>query len=557
MTHAKNVLKDNDSVNGNISVKPYLTVDNKEVDPDCLKVEFTASEINIQLTAPKKGTYSFGLAFEAQKIMPLAAPMAFYSKPEFKGKAVVRYPYDWTYRVRDNFILEKRPRLVMPGLAVDGKVFIADTRELYSVQIDTAESKMVRALLLKHKIYNDGEDLATVQLKLDKGQKETFKILLFKDVKSAAIARCGTTEPMKGSMVQITYRNWPAKAFDKKQYQLCSDKFKGIFDYTIIREIEIPDWIPPIFHKNNIKVHCYQYIGALRRRSTQVNDELVNDMGLKDKNGHFFTCPTIPEGSWQLFDIRRPEVRDMFVKRACQAIEAGYDGIFLDGSAVWGDSLGQRGGDVPNAKHSLAYARWQVVRQITQAVHKINPNAKVGVLANTYYDTLGECDYVMREKMYMDWDRREGYGKYYFDRRTQLSQIRDLDYEFRETPYITKNIIYGSKGYSPVSVQSAVNFLRKPTGFIYYDLGDFFPNQLEQWIDDLIAIGTQSDVYITNIDPEDCLVHFEEKNIIKVDVPCTVDFSKEVSLMRDEDKSTKITAKSFDLAPEHKYELVK
>ena len=65
-----------------------------------------------------------------------------------------------------------------------------------------------------------------------------------------------------------------------------------MFEYVVIREVELKPWIPPLFHAQGIKVIDYQYLGALRRASSQVSPELQRQIGLTGSDGQCYAGRT-------------------------------------------------------------------------------------------------------------------------------------------------------------------------------------------------------------------------------------------------------------------------
>ena len=177
---------------------------------------------------------------------------------------------------------------------------------------------------------------------------------------------------------------------------------------------------------------------------------------MSGSDGQPYTALRSPDGNWMLGDIRQPQVRARFVQMARNAVQAGFDGVYLDGYAFWADGAGRVGGHAPRAEHSLAYARWQLLREIRAAIHQVNPNALLGLLGNAYYDTLGVADFIMKERMYFAWHT---HGLLYSDRDTRINSACDREFELGLAPYVAKPLVYGSKGRSPIAVQSAASTL--------------------------------------------------------------------------------------------------
>ena len=390
-----------------VSVRPYLEVSGKPTKAGAVHVRRSASQITATFTAPHSGVYRFGVSIAASAISPLAPDQTSYTSARLTLPVVLHYPYDWTSRGQDN-ILSTRSRLVIPGIMADKRLYVADTHELFSVTL-ARESGQVCALLLSHQFFNDGKgDRATPDLRMKAGEQRDFVVQIYSDIKAANKARLGEHhQAMQGWVTQPPFREWAERSFTPAEYTETARRLEGTFQYVIVREVRSENWVPPIFHQRGIKVIHYQYMGALRRFTPQVTPEIERDMAMRDTQGRMMTAPVPLNGNWMLADIRRPEVRARFVHNARNAIAAGFDGVFLDGYPFWIDPNGDFGGSASAATESWARARWQLLHEIKEAIHAQDPQATLGVLANQYFDSLGEADWVAKERMYMAWEDRE------------------------------------------------------------------------------------------------------------------------------------------------------
>jgi len=507
----------------------------------------------MEFETPRAGTYRVGLAIEAPTIAALAPGQPRYSAEDLQEAVVIRYPYDWSYAGKRN-VLNVRPRLVMPGVLAGGQVYLVETHELMAVRLEAANEGRTRALLLAHRVYNDGGDAATADLELEAGERVRLRVRVFDSIAEANRARFGPKPRLTGRMMQVAYRGWTATRFTEQDYRRVADKLQGVYDCAIIREVETHDWIPPIFHERGIKALSYQYLGALRRYTPQAPEGREAELGMMGAGGELHTAPKSPGGAWLLCDLRRPEMRDLFVQKARAAIEAGFDGVFLDGYPFWADATGRRGGNAPNAMQSLAHARWELLRDTAQTVHEANPEAVLGVLANQYYDSLGEADFVLKERMYFAWDE---FAREFDDRRTSVAQDLDLAWEQGEAPYVAGALAHGVKGYSPISVQSAVHFLRRPTGLLYLGTGDFTPARLDEWLETVVALAREDDLYIAKIEPAECAVHFEGRSTIWADEDCTIELSRSAWLTDETGECQQHQVRRAQLVPERRYQILR
>ncbi len=500
-------------------LRPWLEVDGAPADATGLHVERDGDSVTLSFVAPRKGTYRVGFALEADELTPLAPGLDAMNVTDVAEPLVLRYPYDWSSASKRNVL--NMPRLALPGLLTDAGALVVDTRELWSLQLRASEDGRVRALLLAHRYRNDGFDVAGDQLMLGEGERVTLRVEQFPGLEEATESRSGVGRGISGRMMQVAYRGWTAQSYGPEQYRHIADACQDVYDWIIVREIGTHDWIPPILHERGIKAMAYQYLGALRRHSAQVTEEMPETIGMVDSGGEVYTAPYTPDGPWLLGDIRRPEVREIFVKRAVAAIEAGFDGIFLDGTIFWPDSAGRRGGSVSGAEHSLAWAHWKLLSEIVAAVHKADPEAIVGVLGNDYYDALGETDFVLKERMYFAWDE---FAREFNDRRTKVQATLDVGFETGEAPLVSTALVYGVKGFSSIAVQTAVQFVREPTGAWYYGTGDHSPELLDEWVETIVRHVTEP-LAITTVEPEDTWLHFYGRDSVEADDDCVIELT--------------------------------
>ncbi len=532
-------------------VRAWLAANGREADPGAVALEQTDGATVARFEAPADGTYSVGVALVAPSIMPLAPGLQEYSAEDLDEPLTLPYPYDWTYAEKRNIL--NLPRLAMPGVVAGGSVYLIDTHDLSGVRLAATEDGRVRALLLAHRYYNDGADAATPELKLQAGDRVELRVQVFDSLPAANLARFGEGRDISGTMMQVAYRGWTATEYGAEQYGKIAAACAGVYDWVIVREIGTHDWLPPIFHERGIPVMAYQYLGALRRYSAQVTEATEATLGMPGSGGALYTAPYSPDAPWLLADIRRPEVREVFVRRAVEAIEAGFDGIFLDGTNFFTDDTGRRGGNLPQAEHSLAWAHWKLLAEIREAVHDADADAILGVLGNDPYDALGEADFVLKERMYFGW---EPFGPELAGRNTRVSMEFDIGFETGEAPLTPKLLVYGVKGYSSIAVQTALHFVRNPTGLWYLGTGDHRPETLDEWIEVIVAHATE-DLYVTTIDPPDRVLHFEGRDTVWADEDCRIELSRPACLAADGGGRTGAHGTAFHLEAERKYRILR
>lgn len=490
-------------------------------------LERTADAVTVRFVAPADGVYRVGIALSALAVTPLAPGLREYRAADLADPLVLRYPYDWTYVGARNVM--NPPRLAWPGVGIGGRVYLVDTHELTAIHLQP-DGGQVRALLLAHRYQNDGADAATPDLSLRAGETVELRLEIFDSLAAARAARFGEHPEITGTMTQCAYRGWTATQYGPEQYERIAGALAGHYDPVIVREVEAHQWLPPIFHARGTRVLAYQYLGALRRFSAQVTDDSEAQIGMTGSGGDRYTAPTSPEGPWLLGDIRRPEVRAIFVARAVAAIEAGFDGLFLDGTNFFADGTGRRGGNVPGAEHSLAWAQWKLLSEIRAAVRAANPDAIVGTLGNDPYDALGEADFALKERMYFGW---EPFARELPDRGTVVSMGYDTAFEAGEAPLMPTHLVYGVKGYSSISVQTALHFIREPTGAVYLETGDHTPATLDLWLDVMARHATE-DLYVTAIEPPEVALHFTGLYTVRAGADCRVTLSRPACLADSE-----------------------
>lgn len=530
-------------------VHAYLWRDGAEIDASAVHIDRADDRIALEFEAPDDGVYRVGLAIVADSVTPLTPGLTEYAPADLAEPQTLRYPYDWTYVGKRNVL--NYPRLAIPGVLAGGDAYVLDTRELTAAVLEVTDDGRVRALLPAHRYYNDGADAAAPDLALEAGESVRLEVRVL-DGLAGAVERETAPRPIDPLMVQVAYRGWTAQTYGEAEYTKVAAALGGVYDTIIVREVGTHDWIPPILHEHGLNALAYQYIGALRRHSDQVTEEMPETIGMKGAGGEVYTAPYTPEAPWLLADIRRPEIREIFVARAVAAIEAGFDGIFLDGTIFWADSTGRRGGDVPDAEHSYAWAHWKLLSEIVEAVHEADPNAVVGCLGNDYYDALAEADFVLKERMYFAWDE---FAREFFDRKTKLTATQDLSFETGEAPLYGTQLAYGVKGYSSIAVRTGIGFIREPTGLLYLGTGDHFPDTMDQWLATVIAHASDG-LRITSVDPEDTWLHFEGRDTLYADANCRIEVSEPACLADVDGGCIVHQATAFELEAGTRYRLL-
>jgi hypothetical protein len=471
---------------------------------------YSGRKIIVNYTAGATNNYRFGIVIDDTTLETLEKGTPEYDTGDVSSTPIyVRYPYDWDEcldDVNDSDDFLTTDRLLMPGVIVDDHVYIIDTHELSAVELDEKNSK-VRALLLLHEYSNIGYDTSDCDIALTNGQEIELSVWNFGSIDAANEKIYGTSDSITGTITQMPYKSWDIEAMSNSDYNDCAAKFEGIFDWVIIREANDPTSdLADIFYDYDINVIPYHYTGALRNNTNQVTQDIIDDYGMLDSNDLQYCATTSPDGAWLLLNIRDANARDLLVQRAVNDVNNGFDGIFLDAPSFWADSLGRCGGNDPNASCSWAYARYLLLQETKQAIQEVNPDAKMFILGNNYWDSLGIADGIIKERMYWAWHVNP---TLYYNRQTKIRKDLDNAWETEQLPFAAKNIAYGFKGYNPIAVQSAKNFVVNPTGLNYIGLGDFYIKNVDGWSDGLVEIATGS-TYITNISSSSAYIYFKQ-----------------------------------------------
>ena len=539
------------ALDNGVRLSPFAETATGTISSNSLRLTRDGNRFTVSFTAPHDGVFRFGFALEAPSLTALSGSKDSYASASLNLPQTLRYPFDWNDHKSKNVL--QRPRLMFPGVEAGGHLFVVDTYEMTAIVFEKANEKSVRALVLKHRTFNDGGDLATADLKMRAGEADRMELVTFASIAEANVSRFGRSPIMKGQMTAISYRGWPGSPFTVEQYRPLAGGLAGVYDYVIIREVENHNWIPPLFHQRGMKVIAYQFLGALRRLSAQVTGDTEKTIGLRAADGTRYTAPNAPDGAWLLCDIRQPETRRLFVERARNAIESGFDGVFLDGYFFWRDASGRIGGNVPCATESLARARWELLHETKEAIRQANPKAILGVSGNQYYDLLGEADFIVKERVYFNW--ADEFASQIAQRTTYIGQDIDASFEMNDRAFVAHNVCYGAKGLSPISVRSARHFVCQPTGFAYVEPGDFFPGQQEFWLQTVVDIADKDGLYIRRIEPSTCLVNFEGRTTIWAKEACQVEFSVPTWVIAESGSVPNASVRDLSLKPNRRYQL--
>ena len=135
--------------------------------------------------------------------------------------------------------------------------------------------------------------------------------------------------------------------------------------------------------------------------------------------------------------------------------------------------------------------------------------------------------------------------------------MSDLDTAVEDelAPYITTNLCYGAKGFSPIAVQSAAHFVRHPREMRRVCMGDFSPWRLDKYLDSIVDCATQTDLYLSRIEPSANRIHFEGRTIIWTESSTAVTFSRPVWIIEKGADPAFGPTNRLEMQPQSRYQI--
>ena len=410
------------------------------------------------------------------------------------------YPYAWK-DAADGPVREAES--VIPGYKAGGLHVVYDTNRLGAIAY-TVEPGRVRALFPAYREFNRGADSASSRFDLKAGDRAGMRIFHHAGLKHIQDARFGAPDrqAIEGKAIaQFPPRFWApnpgviarpdfARASDQ---ELCGqpDRGRGRPCFPTAEELTyFADGLPQgeglallrlalpraqdadAIRAGGASPQFYMFFGAIGVRDADPAVPL--SWRLKDSAGKDFMAPRSDrsDGNWFLLDITRKPVRDFLIGRALEALDAGFDGLFLDGGYLWNGPDGRVGGDNPGAAMSHARARHVFLRELRQAMRARKPDALMGMLANRYQEYMHIADYVIREGTSVHWlDVRQPphLRVVAFDPRNRSAEA----WQRRYGRLVASPVFFACKGPSAVLVRSCREAIAAPHAGFYYDSGDF------------------------------------------------------------------------------------
>ncbi len=363
--------------------------------------------------------------------------------------------------------------LVSPGFESGGRFFALDTWKLTRLDF-TAEGGVVRVGLVKSFETNSGADGVATQFTLEPGEATVLSLLAAPSYEALSRLRFGQPRPVNGRMTFLYAKGWAcAEAtcnISDEAYARFAERLNGAYDLAILRSFEPSAAIAKAFRRNRIDPYYYMFLGAERR---SLEDRFLHDdFLLRDANGRQYGAPIVsPTSSWGLYDIRRPEARASLVARAVSALAMGYRGIFFDGPAFWLASDGRVGGSAPGAAMSWTFARSLLLQETRAALSKADPNSRVGILCDRFYDAQALADFCLKESYAENWVSIDPNPTARILRNAPDINAR-WDRTYRK--YTTNSLFIGQKGLNPLLIGAGLAWARAPRGRWFTEVGDAY-----------------------------------------------------------------------------------
>ena len=476
-----------------------------------------------------------------------------------KPTAATHYPYDWTKPV------DKSPRAgdsIIPGFKAGRLNVVYDTRTLAEIYL-TARPGAIDALFPFHRTRNRTGDEAYARLHMRAGDTADMRIFFHAGLQHIQDARFATPDRkgMAGARIsQFVPRFWTpdpsvvdrAALIAAPEGRHCAAKrpdsgldcFATTDEMTafaagmpdknsiVIARIALPTADAAAAIKaGGAKPYYYLFFGAVSSRD---GDPSFRDDGLvlMDSAGkpHMAPQSVKSKGNWFLLDLTQKAARDYFVGRALEAINAGYEGIFMDGGFLWNMPNGRVGGDNPNAAISQYEGRMLLMQELRVAMRDRNPDSRLGILANAYAEYMHYADWVLREGTSLHW---RAVGK--------PPHLREMTYDPRRRAVVVfqqqygrliqSPLIFSCKGPNAVIVRTCQENLGVPHAGLYYDSGDWRIYNSELAATLLANAFAPGDLTVTRTEGDRKLSSIGMSRLLLEDGPGRVWFSRQVPLL--------------------------
>jgi len=504
------------------------------------KLQKTPQGLRLEVTARADGTFVIGLRVRAGSVYALDGGTTRYAAGA-ASETERFYPYNWKAGSHEAVAEQtgatgrlaadtSRIDLAMPGVRAGELYFVQSSGELSLLKLRT-DSEGAEAILMLTRpapsIYGDG---AEIHWPLRPGDKRELSVLVSPRLDTIDHEKWGAPAPMTERMADVPFKSWAAEDYNlpPDTYRMIARNLAGAYDAVILRTMAPDKWVADIFKQAGLRVYLYQYWAAVRildNRGTLprgVKPEWVLHETGDNPTTPPYTAPH-PNGAWQLLDVRQPEVRTYFVEIARKAVADGWDGVFYDGGYFWADSANRVGGRStgcrpgPEPCMSLAYGRAKVMLEVKQAVHDVNPSARVGLLSGLrYVDQYDIADYASREAVNVGWANPDIMEAEYGPSMS-ARWLKD------ERPYFQTNLVWGSKGANPLLDRSSIAWANPAPRNFGLDIGDFDADRASEFAKTLGDAGRYfSDNRIVTVAPADSLIYGAGPSLIRVEQPTRI-----------------------------------
>lgn len=297
----------------------------------------------------------------------------------------------------------------------------------------------------------------------------------------------------------------------------------------------------------------YLFMGAVSTRDGEASQ--LSRLMLKDSDGkpHLAPYSHKSKGHWHLLDITQKAARDVFIGRAVEAMQNGYEGIFMDGAFLWNMPNGHVGGINPGATISHNHARHILMRDLKAAMRAINPSARLGVLANKYMEFMHYADYVVREGTSLRWSKVKAPPHLRDVRYDPRGKAQKL-WQARYGRLVTTPVFFACKGPNSVLVRSCHKTIDVPHDGFYYDSGDWDIYNSEIAAGLIEAIYRDGDFYVTRTEKNRPLIGVGVSGLKFEEKAARIWFSRAAPLLRvKNNRALKEERHTYQLAADETY----
>lgn len=448
----------------------------------------------------KGATFGVRAVAKAQEARLLNAVSTRLTADE-KSSVSSYYPYNWTQEVN------RSPRhgdSIVPGFKAGRLHVVYDTRTLVKMHF-TARPGEVEALFPFHKSKNEAGDVGDARLHMRAGDQTDMRFFFHAGLAHIQDARFATPDRkgMEGAQIsQFVPRFWTPdpsvvdraslKADPTGRHCAANKPGNGLAcfatteemqafasgmpgdDGIVIARIALPTADSAAAIKAGGAIpYYYLFFGAVSSRDGDPSFK-ENGLVLMDSAGkpHMAPQSVKSKGNWFLLDLTQKAARDYFVGRALEALDAGYEGIFMDGGFLWNMPNGRVGGDNPDAAISQYEGRMLLMQELRAAMRARKPASRLAILANAYAEYMHYADWVLREGTSLHW-RAVGKPPHLREMVYDPKLVTVKSFQQRYGRLIENPLIFSCKGPNAVILRTCRENLGVPHAGIYYDSGDW------------------------------------------------------------------------------------